>query len=93
MVRYIGGWSFLNVVYSTKNLSMQDKIGPFTFKKIINPFFSSFSFSRGKEKKVLMEGEGELSGAFFKSSTASRITSGTLSRGEGKGLGWAYLSR
>ena len=45
---------------------MQDKLGPFTLKKIINPFFSSFSFSRGKEKEGLMEGEGELSGAFLK---------------------------
>lgn len=64
MVRYIGGWSFLNVVYSTKNLSMQDKLGPFTLKKIINPFFSSFSFSRGKEKEGLMEGEGNFRALF-----------------------------
>ncbi|QHO27843.1 NADH-quinone oxidoreductase protein [Arachis hypogaea] len=33
-----------------KQLLMQDKIELFTFKKIINHFFSSFTFSRGERE-------------------------------------------
>jgi len=50
MVRYIGGWCFSTWCIARKTIRY--KIGPF---KRINPFFFSFSFSRG-----------EHSGAFIK---------------------------
>lgn len=65
MVRYIGGRPFLNVVYSTKNLSMQDRA--IHIKEDNKAFIIFFLFLEGgKEKEGLMEGEGEHSGAFLK---------------------------
>jgi len=56
-------------------------------------FLIFFLFLEGERERGSYGGRGNIRALFLKSSTASRITSGTLSRGEGKGLGWAYLSR
>lgn len=65
MVRYIGGWSFSTWCIARK--TFRYKIGPFTSKNRINPFFSSFSFlSRGGKRELVLWREGEHSGAFIK---------------------------
>lgn len=49
-------------------------------------FLLFFLFLEGERERGSYGGRGNIRALFLKSSTASRITSGTLSRGEGKGL-------
>jgi hypothetical protein len=67
------------VAYSTKNLSIQDKAVHMKEEK--KGLILFFIFLEEKRERGSYGGRGSIRAHLSKSSTASRITSGTLSRG------------